>query len=332
MNATCDIITDLLPLYHDEVCNKTSKKFIEEHLETCERCQTLLEKMKDNVLDERIKKEREEVLGNHWEIVKHKGLTIGIAIFNAMILIITFIVNLATAGRLDWFFIVLTSVLVFESLVFLPLGAIKNKGLWVLGSFVSSLLLLLFTIDTLYGESSWFLIPASAIIFGTSVLFAPYVLAKLPLTGFISRHKGFVAMALNTLLLYTMLAVIGFQTHSTGGYWRTAFLTASYAITYPWAMFITIRYFKVNGFIKAGLCLFYSGLFTLFTNSMIDMILDGIWYNPLREANLFSADGWNWINYRTVNANINLLILLACFIIGAILISVGLMRKKKVKI
>jgi len=323
MKKTCDIITDLLPLYHDEVCNEASKIFVEEHLEDCESCQMLLEKLRENKLDERIKQERENVIGNHWEITKHKGLVLGLAIFNAVVLIVTFIVNLATAGRLDWFFVVVTSFLVFESLVVLPLLNLKNKGLWIIGGFTGSLLLLLFTIDTLYGDVSWFLIPASAIIFGMSVLFAPYVLSKLSLKGFISRHKGFTAMILNTILLYAMLTVIGIMV-GTGDYWRIAFLTASISIIYPWLMFLTIRYLKTHGFTIAGICLFYSGLFTVFLDSVLNFIIDGISHNPLRGANLFS---WN---LTTVNANVNLTVLLSCFILGAIFIAIGMMRAKKV--
>jgi len=36
MRITCEIIKDLLPLYHDNVCSEDSRKLIEEHLLTCE--------------------------------------------------------------------------------------------------------------------------------------------------------------------------------------------------------------------------------------------------------------------------------------------------------
>ena len=37
MKISCDMIQDLLPLYHDGVCSEESKKIIEEHLQICER-------------------------------------------------------------------------------------------------------------------------------------------------------------------------------------------------------------------------------------------------------------------------------------------------------
>ena len=42
MNISCDIIKDLLPLYHDGVCSDDSKTMIEEHLSHCEICQAEL--------------------------------------------------------------------------------------------------------------------------------------------------------------------------------------------------------------------------------------------------------------------------------------------------
>lgn len=38
MNISCEIIKDLLPLYHDSVCSDDSRKLVEEHLQCCETC------------------------------------------------------------------------------------------------------------------------------------------------------------------------------------------------------------------------------------------------------------------------------------------------------
>ena len=49
MNISCEIIKDLLPLYHDGVCSKESKAMVEEHLAFCESCSAELKAM-DEVL------------------------------------------------------------------------------------------------------------------------------------------------------------------------------------------------------------------------------------------------------------------------------------------
>jgi len=325
MKNSCDIVIDLLPLYHDEVCNESSRNFVEEHLEECPICEAMLEKIRDNTLDESIKKERERVVGQHAQAAKEKSLITGLTIAIVIPIIVTFIVNLAISRTLNWFFIVLTALAVFGSLTLVPLIVDKNKGLWTLGSFMGSLSVLLLTIDFLTGGGSWSLIPITSTLFGLSVLFTPYILANLPLTGFFSRHKGLLTMISNTLLLYVMLIVIGLHGHNHTNYWRIALLISSICITLPWSLFLTIKYLKANKLIKTGLCFFYIGLFSSMINSVIEWILDGVWHNQLRDANLFLGE---WTGYRVINANINLLILLIGCVVGGILIVMGLLRKK----
>ncbi len=38
MNLSCDVIKDLLPLYHDGVCSKDSRALVEKHLSECAQC------------------------------------------------------------------------------------------------------------------------------------------------------------------------------------------------------------------------------------------------------------------------------------------------------
>lgn len=44
---SCNIVEDLLPLYHDGVCSEESRDAISEHLNTCPHCQSILLKMGD---------------------------------------------------------------------------------------------------------------------------------------------------------------------------------------------------------------------------------------------------------------------------------------------
>lgn len=41
----CELIQDILPLYHDGVCSDTSRKLVDSHLESCEKCKAALQKM-----------------------------------------------------------------------------------------------------------------------------------------------------------------------------------------------------------------------------------------------------------------------------------------------
>jgi len=43
MNISCNVIRDLLPLYHDQVCSEDSRRLVEEHLKACPACQKELD-------------------------------------------------------------------------------------------------------------------------------------------------------------------------------------------------------------------------------------------------------------------------------------------------
>ena len=49
MKTSCEIIKDLLPLYHDNVCSAESRVLIEEHLEECPTCKELLKAISDEL-------------------------------------------------------------------------------------------------------------------------------------------------------------------------------------------------------------------------------------------------------------------------------------------
>ena len=64
-DETCNIVQDLLPLYYDDVCSPSSKKLVEKHLTTCEKCQNTYNELKNDSIDSIIKKEADSVLKQH---------------------------------------------------------------------------------------------------------------------------------------------------------------------------------------------------------------------------------------------------------------------------
>lgn len=49
MKISCEIIKDLLPLYHDGVCSNDSKTTVEEHIAYCDSCKTELQVMDEEL-------------------------------------------------------------------------------------------------------------------------------------------------------------------------------------------------------------------------------------------------------------------------------------------
>jgi predicted anti-sigma-YlaC factor YlaD len=85
MKISCEIIKDLLPLYHDSVCSNDSKALVEEHLACCDSCKAELQAM-DNDLSiqnaEQNLNEAEAVkeLSKRWKRGMNKSLLKGILI------------------------------------------------------------------------------------------------------------------------------------------------------------------------------------------------------------------------------------------------------------
>ena len=76
MRISCEIIRDLLPLYHDRVCSKESMTVIEEHLTACDSCKAELQGMQSNlhlgsVGDNMREAEAVKALSKRWK----KGMT-----------------------------------------------------------------------------------------------------------------------------------------------------------------------------------------------------------------------------------------------------------------
>jgi len=49
MKLSCEIIKDLLPVYHDGICSNDSKMMIEEHLAHCDSCKVELQAMDEEL-------------------------------------------------------------------------------------------------------------------------------------------------------------------------------------------------------------------------------------------------------------------------------------------
>lgn len=83
MKISCEIIKDLLPLYHDGVCSNESNAMVEEHIADCENCRNELHEMDTDILiakQEQNLSEAETVkkLSKRWKNGMFKSLLKGI--------------------------------------------------------------------------------------------------------------------------------------------------------------------------------------------------------------------------------------------------------------
>lgn len=324
MKHSCEIVQDLLPLYYDRICSKESKVMVETHLAECPLCRATLEKMKNTVYDESLREEKINLVERYTKKIRRKSYAVGMAIAStlAIPIIVCLIVNLATGHGLDWFFIVFTSVLVAGSVTVVPLLVAKEKLCWTLLSFTGSIMLLLMTC-CIYTGGDWFALAAIPILFGLSLVFLPIVLNRILKKGRISRCKGLISMAVDTVLLYAVIFVCGLYSGSAG-YWHTALTVTSFCLALPWVYFVVIRYFKVNGWIKAAICCVFGANFLSFVNGIVQWTLGEGFQIWIYNINLLA-----WNSDDRINANVYFLIFITGCILGIIFFAIGVARHKK---
>ena len=324
---TCDIVQDLLPLYQDDACSNGSEQMIEEHLQECATCQNVADCLKNIEVDNKLVTEKNDVLQKFAKKERKRTFTAGVVTASVLMIpvIICLICNLVMGQGLDWFFIVLAALSVFASFTVLPLMIEKNVGLWTLACFTGSLLSLLLVID-IYVKGGWFIAVAVPIVFGLSILFAPYVVKQIKLPQIWINKKGLLVMLWDTAWLLGVIIVASLGNTSID-YWKTTITTTAYHLLLPWLLFFIIRYGKMprssknklSRLIKAGLCVILSGLYLAFTNNITNALIGGGNHIDLSAVN-FS----DWSTNAVINANINIIILISTIGLGSTLIAIGI--------
>lgn len=328
MKYNCDVIQDLLPLYEDGICSEASKAIVEEHLRECSACKEIAGRLKDNIVEETLTKEKDTVLSRYQKSIRKKTATIGMATASILFipLIICLICNIVIGHALDWFFIVFTAMLLAASLLVVPMVLERKRILWTIICSVVSLLLLLLTC-CVYTQGNWFWVASSACILGLSIPFFPFVVSELPIGETLGRHKAFLTMLWDSLWLYLLLIACGVHIRADRAYWQTAITIASYMLFIVWFWFGIIRYVKKDGWIKAGILVMGTGIWFGLSNNILNIFMPTADGYGLENLN-FKA-GLNLENPAAFNANILFIIIVLSVCIGGAWIWIGCGRERK---
>ncbi|SHJ02320.1 zf-HC2 domain-containing protein [Pseudobutyrivibrio xylanivorans] len=93
MKYSCDVIKDLLPLFHDDVCSDDTKKVVNEHLNECEACRDYYKKMCSSdvvelaAFDEKQEKKMAEAMEASWKGLVKKAIKVILIILGAILAI-----------------------------------------------------------------------------------------------------------------------------------------------------------------------------------------------------------------------------------------------------
>ena len=136
----------------------------------------------------------------------------------------------------------------------------ENKMFMTMASFTASVMLLLGVI-CIYSGGNWFFVTASATLFGLTVLFAPFIVSRIPLNAYIKNRKGLAIMCAYTATFVLMMLAIGFYA-GMKEFFPMAFAVSMPLVGIAWAMFAIIRYLRFNACVKTGLCIASAGALT----------------------------------------------------------------------
>lgn len=323
MKYKCEIVRDLMPLYLDGIASTQSRQMVDEHLSECKECTTLFSKMKNNELEREVKEEKTDVIERQKKVFKRKTTLAGSVIAGILMIpiLVCLIVNLATGAGLTWFFIVLASLLVAASITVVPLMVPANKLLWTLGTFSCSLIMLL-GVCCIYTGGHWFFVASSSSLFGIGMVFLPFVARSRPLSNVVKNQKGLAVMTTDTVLYALMMLSIGLYTKAPGFFGISAAISLP-ILAFAWAFFALIRYVGKNGWEKAGLGIMLCGVFVFFADALISFLLGVSVQLPT-----FSPFLWN---FGTVDGNVKWLSLIVGVLLGMLLITIGLVLRRKQK-
>ncbi len=204
MKTNCEVIRDLLPLYADDACSEKSRELVEEHLQECAECGTLLQRLKKTEIEAGLQQEKDSVLEYGERRFRRRTATAGLVAAGVLMIpiLVCLIVNLATGHALDWFFIVLAALCVVASLVIVPLMAPEDKLFRTFCAFCASLMILLAVICLVTG-GSWFWIVSSATLFGLGVIFLPFVVRARPVRQLIGDSKRWLIVLVTDAVLFS---------------------------------------------------------------------------------------------------------------------------------
>lgn len=331
MKYDCDVIQDLLPLYQDQVCSGKSRAIVEEHISECAVCRKMAEQMGDSTVEEKLTEEKNSVIQKHQKLVNRKTTTIGMTMAGILMIpvLVCLICNLAIGHALDWFFIVLTAMLLVASFIVVPFVTETKRFLWVVMTATASLILLLLTC-CIYTHGRWFFVASSGSILGISVLFAPFVIVPLCKGTKLERHRAALTVLWDTVWLYLLLIACGMFINGDARYWYMALTIATYIVVLVWIYVFVIDYGKSSGQTRAGILVMISGIWLGVANDVLNFFLA-----PVGEADghglggLDLSKGFSMDDIAVLNANLLFVIIVVSVCVGGVMIFSGLVKEKK---
>lgn len=324
----CDVVQDLLPLYYDNACTSASKKMVEQHLTTCEKCKKTYAALKNTAIDTVMKNESESILERHAKKERNTAYKAGIVIALILMIpiVITFVVSMSNGGSLGVFAVLTASMLLAASLSVVPLLSAQRKMAKSILAGTAALLLIFFFTDRMNGGGQFVLwtIPT---IFGLSVVLFPFVIRNISLPPILSDKKALITLTWDTLWLFLTIFEVCNHSGNIEGM-KSGYTVSLILLAGVWLVFLTARYLPINVWLKAGIILIISSIWMAFTNDVYAYLAE-----HKKQLTILSTNFYDWSNNICFNANVYTIILIFGGLVGGGLLVYGIidMRRNRLK-
>lgn len=216
MKTECDVIRDLLPLYADDACSTQSRMLVEAHMEECPDCADMLLRLREEEIENDLLEERESVIEYAIRRFRRRSAAVGSAVSGAVLIPALLVAAILLTGpKLSWVPVVLSALCIPVSLIVVPLVLSEDKAFWTFCAFTASLLLLL-GVACLYTRGDWFWISSSAVLFGLSLFFLPFLIRARPLQRLLGNaNRVLIVLGVDLALFINMLNMVSTRGHLT---------------------------------------------------------------------------------------------------------------------
>lgn len=252
---TCDVVQDLLPLYHDGVLSDASRCLVAAHLEECPQCRQMLAALDERVVEVRFRADSRTVLRRHRRLERRQALAIGLVIAGVLLLLM-----LVLGFGWQACAVVAAALLFLAALIVAPLVMKRNRLNRTLLLTLAALLVLIFACDVIYSGDGWETCApiAALVVYAFSLFFAPVLLRG---TAWCSGHRALAALAMDTLAYYLFFAVFSAAELSAVGalavpeddtwFMSLSFSAATVCVLFVWMIFLVLRYLPAGAFMKS---------------------------------------------------------------------------------
>ena len=205
-----------------------------------------------------------DVLKHH--VKNEQTATVKTGLVSARLLMIPVIIAviLTLPGYSDWKIdaVLIASMLLIAGMTVVPLLSKKKKISRTIIFSTLALLLIIFFVEMLFDNGGWLRFGeiAASVIFGLSIMFAPFVINQASLPEAMKDQKRLITMGWDTLWCYLMLFmfIIAYPESM-----KDILVISSFGLILPWLIFAVIRYCPVNGWYKAAIIFAIVGVWTM---------------------------------------------------------------------